>query len=174
MTWRKKGTEHTGDCSRNSKVLRQRRAEVPNQGEMAAMADLSKDRGLVGNRKLEEQIGMLQKEPSQEMLAVVLTTVRRRMKEHGQMIVPVEADASGFLRVQIMQIEDGEKWLAVYTGFEEQMMGGQSIQSTFLSDIGQLLNMALQEDSVEGLLINPWNRSLRLSKNLIRIILGEG
>jgi hypothetical protein len=73
-----------------------------------------------------------------------------------------------------MQIEDGEKWLAVYTGFEEQMMGGQSIQSTFLSDIGQLLNMALQEDSVEGLLINPWNRSLRLSKNLIRIILGEG
>ena len=76
------------------------------------MADLSKDRSLVGNRKLEEQIGMLQKEPSQEMLAVVLTTVRRRMKEHGQMIVPVEADASGFLRVQIMQIEDGEKWLA--------------------------------------------------------------
>ena len=43
------------------------------------------------------------------MLAV-LTTVRRRMqKEHGQMIVPVEHDASGFLRAQIMLIEDGEK-----------------------------------------------------------------
>jgi hypothetical protein len=77
------------------------------------------------------------------------------------------------MRVQIMQIENGEKWLAVYTSFEEQMMGGQSVQSTFLSDIGQLLRMVLHENSVEGLLVNPWNRSLRLSRDLIRIVLGE-
>ena len=135
--------------------------------------DTKTDKGLAGNGKLEEQIGMLQKEPSPEMLSVVLTTVRRRMKEHGEMIVPVEADPSGNLRVQIMQIKNGEKWLAVYTSFEEQMMGGQSVQSTFLSDIGQLLRMVLHEKSVEGLLVNPWNRSLRLSRDLIRIVLGE-
>ena len=135
--------------------------------------DTKTDKGLAGNGKLEEQIGMLQKEPSPEMLSVVLTTVRRRMKEHGEMIVPVEADPSGNLRVQIMQIKNGEKWLAVYTSFEEQMMGGQSVQSTFLSDIGQLLRMVFHENSVEGLLVNPWNRSLRLSRDLIRIVLGE-
>jgi hypothetical protein len=135
--------------------------------------DTKTDKGLAGNEKLEEQIMMLQKEPSPEMLSVVLTTVRRRMKEHGEMIVPVEADPSGNLRVQIMQIENGEKWLAVYTSFEEQMMGGQSVQSTFLSEIGQLLRMVLHENSVEGLLVNPWNRSLRLSRDLIRIVLGE-
>ena len=135
--------------------------------------DTKTDKGLAGNGKLEEQIGMLQKEPSPEMLSVVLTTVRRRMKEHGEMIVPVEADPSGNLRVQIMQIKNGEKWLAVYTSFEEQMMGGQSVQSTFLSEIGQLLRMVLHENSVEGLLVNPWNRSLRLSRDLIRIVLGE-
>ena len=137
------------------------------------MMDTKTDKGLAGNGKLEEQIGMLQKEPSPEMLSVVLTTVRRRMKEHGEMIVPVEADPSGNLRVQIMQIKNGEKWLAVYTSFEEQMMGGQSVQSTFLSEIGQLLRMVLHENSVEGLLVNPWNRSLRLSRDLIRIVLGE-
>lgn len=135
--------------------------------------DTKTDKGLAGNGKLEEQIGMLQKEPSPEMLSVVLTTVRRRMKEHGEMIVPVEADPSGNMRVQIMQIKNGEKWLAVYTSFEEQMMGGQSVQSTFLSEIGQLLRMVLHENSVEGLLVNPWNRSLRLSRDLIRIVLGE-
>ena len=135
--------------------------------------DTKTDKGLAGNGKLEEQIMMLQKEPSPEMLSVVLTTVRRRMKEQGEMIVPVEADSSGNMRVQIMQIENGEKWLAVYTSFEEQMMGGQSVQSTFLSDIGQLLRMVLHEKSVEGLLVNPWNRSLRLSRDLIRIVLGE-
>ena len=135
--------------------------------------DTKTDKGLAGNEKLEEQIMMLQKEPSPEMLSVVLTTVRRRMKEHGEMIVPVEADPSGNLRAQIMQIENGEKWLAVYTSFEEQMMGGQSVQSTFLSEIGQLFRMVLHENSVEGLLVNPWNRSLRLSRDLIRIVLGE-
>ena len=135
--------------------------------------DNKTDKGLAGNGKLEEQIMMLQKEPSPEMLSVVLTTVRRRMIEHCEMIVPVEADSSGNMRVQIMQIENGEKWLAVYTSFEEQMMGGQSVQSTFLSDIGQLLRMVLHEKSVEGLLVNPWNSSLRLSRDLIRIVLGE-
>lgn len=33
--------------------------------------------------------------------------------------------------------------------------------------------MMLHENSVEGLLVNPWNRSLRLSRDLIRIVLGE-
>ncbi len=131
------------------------------------------DEGLAGNRKLEEYIGMLQREPSQELLAVTLTSVRRRMKEHGQMIVPVEPDVSGQMKVQIMQLENGEKWLAVFTGFEEQMKGNSRVMSTFLADIGQLLRMALQEESVQGLLVNPWNRSLRLSKDLIWIILGE-
>jgi hypothetical protein len=53
------------------------------------------------------------------------------------------------------------------------MMGGLSVQSTFLSEIGQLFRMVLHENSVEGLLVNPWNRSLRLSRDLIRIVLGE-
>ncbi len=131
------------------------------------------DRGLLGNEKLEEKIGMLQREPSQEMLAVVLTSLRRRMKEHGQMIVPVDPSSTEQAKVQIMQLENGEKWLAVFTSFDEQLKGDGKVMSTFLGDIGQLLRMTLQEPGVEGILINPWNRSLRLGKDLIRIILGE-
>lgn len=131
------------------------------------------DRGLLGNDKLEEKIGMLQREPSQEMLAVVLTSLRRRMKEHGQMIVPVDPSSTEQAKVQIMQLENGEKWLAVFTSFDEQLKGDGKVMSTFLGDIGQLLRMTLQEPGVEGILINPWNRSLRLGKDLIRIILGE-
>lgn len=138
------------------------------------MKSMEMDTGLAGNDTLEEKIHMLQTEPSQEMLAVVLTALRRRMKEHGQMIVPVDPTSSDQAKVQIMQLENGERWLAVFTSFDEQLKGGGKVMSTFLSDIGQLLKMTLQEDSVEGLLINPWNRSLRLSKDLIRIILGSG
>ncbi len=137
------------------------------------MAAGEMDKALAGNKKLEEHIQMLQTEPSQEMLAVVLTSVRRLMKEHGQMIVPVDPSSTEQAKVQIMQLENGERWLAVFTSFDEQMKGGGEVMSTFLGDIGQLLRMTLQEKSVEGLLINPWNRSLRLGKDMIRIILGE-
>lgn len=49
-----------------------------------------RDEGLRGNEKIEEAIAGLQQEPTQEMLAHVLTVVRRRMKENGQLIVAVE------------------------------------------------------------------------------------
>ena len=39
-------------------------------------------------------------------------------------------------------------------------------------NIDQMLGMALTGD-VEGLLLNPWNLTMKLDKNLIRIIRGE-
>ena len=129
------------------------------------------DEGLKGNEKIENYIAMLRKEPSQEMLAVALTSIRRRMKEGGQFIVPVDYGEDGRLQVQIMQI-DGRKWLPSFTGFEEQMKGKTQVMSTFMASIDQLLSMALTGE-VEGLLLNPWNLAMRLDKNLIRIIRGE-
>ena len=137
------------------------------------MNDRSADDALKENEKLEEYIGMLQKEPSPEMLSVVLTQVRRRANAGGQMIVPVDTDENGGLKIQVMRLEDGETWLPAYTGFEEQLLGKGQVMSTFLGSIDQLLEMALQEESVSGLLVNPWGKTLRLDKNLIRIIRGE-
>ena len=131
------------------------------------------DEALKGNEKIEEYIGMLQKEPSPEMLSVVLTAIRRRMKAGGQMIVAVDAAGVSDLKVQIMELPDGERWLPAFTSFEEQMKGKSSVMSTFLGDIGQLLDTALKGESVSGLLINPWDKTLRLDKTLIRIIRGE-
>ena len=51
---------------------------------------ISQDETLKGNEKIEEAILGLQKETSQEMLAHVLTVIRRRMNENGQVIVAVE------------------------------------------------------------------------------------
>ena len=129
------------------------------------------DEGLKGNEKIESYIAMLQKEPSQELLAVTLTSIRRRMQEGGQFIVPVDYRADGSLQVQIMET-NGKKWLPAFSGFEEQMKGNTQVMSTFLASIDQLLGLALTGD-VEGLLLNPWNLTMKLDKNLIRIILGK-
>ena len=130
-----------------------------------------RDEGLRGNEKIEEAIAGLQQEPTQEMLAHALTVVRRRMKENGQLIVAVEPPAGGGqLLLQTVKTSDGKLWWAAFTGFEEELRGSDRVKSTFLADMGQLFATALQADGVEGIILNPWNRTLMLEKELIRII----
>ena len=141
--------------------------------------DEKKDKGLQGNEKIEEAILALQQEPTEELLAHALTVVRRRMREQGQFIVAVEppsADvqaAGTAMRLQAVQTSDGKKWWSAFTGFEEQLKGSGSVMSTFLTDIEQLFRMALTAEGIEGVILNPWNRTLMLDKQLLRIILGE-
>lgn len=126
------------------------------------------DEGLKGNEKIEEAIYALQKEASQEMLAHVLTVIRRRMKDGGQLIVAVNES----MQMQVIRDEQGKQWFAAYTGFAEQIKGGNQVMSTFLSGIEPLFAMALKAEEIEGVIINPWNRTIQLDKDLLRIIKG--
>ena len=136
--------------------------------------DKKTDEGLYGNEKIEEAIAALQQEPTQELLAHALTVVRRRMREHGQMIIAVEPGMSGEqMKLQAVQTADGNSWWAVFTSFEEELKGSGSVMSTFMTDIQKVLEAALSEGQISGVIINPWNRTLMLDKTLIRIILGE-
>ena len=116
----------------------------------------------------------MQQEPTQELLAHALTVVRRRMRENGQMIIAVEPGMSGEqMKLQAVQTADGNSWWAVFTSFEEELKGSGSVMSTFMTDIQKVLEAALSEGQISGVIINPWNRTLMLDKTLIRIILGE-
>ena len=44
---------------------------------------------------------------------------------------------------------------------------------TFMADIGKLLETALTVPEIEGIILNPWHRTLMLDKTLIQIILPE-
>ena len=50
---------------------------------------------------------------------------------------------------------------------------GGSVKSTFLTDIDKLFETALRTDGIEGVILNPWNRTIMLDKLLIKIILGK-
>ena len=134
--------------------------------------DEKKDKGLQGNEKIEEAILALQQEPTEELLAHALTVVRRRMREQGQFIVAVEPPSADVQEAAV-QTSDGKKWWSAFTGFEEQLKGSGSVMSTFLTDIEQLFRMTLTAEGIEGVILNPWNRTLMLDKHLLRIILGE-
>lgn len=132
------------------------------------------DQGLQGNEEIEQSILGLQQEASQEMLAHVLTVIRRRMRKKGQFIIAVEPPrGDGKINVQAIQTQDGKKWWLAFTSFDEELKGSGSVMSTFLTDIEKLFTTILQEESISGLILNPWNRTIMLDKNLIHIILGN-
>ena len=135
--------------------------------------NISTDEGLKDNEQMEQAILSLQQNPTQEMLAHALTVVRRRMQAHGQLIVAVEPLVGNQqMRLQAIQTDDGKKWWAAFTSFDEELKGGGSVMSTFLTDMEKLFVSVLSVDEIEGVIINPWNRTLMLDKNLIRIIRG--
>ena len=131
------------------------------------------DEGLQGNEKVEMAIMALQQEPTGEMLAHALTVIRRRMRESGQLILALEASVGEMMQVQAIQTKDGQRWWAAFTGFEEELKGSGSVMSTFLTDMEQLFRKALLEDEIQGVILNPWQKTLMIDKTLIRIILGE-
>ena len=132
------------------------------------------DEGLKGNERIEDAIFALQKEATQEQLAHTLTVIRRRMKEGGQLIVAVEPDpAQAQMKLQTVRTPDGKIWWSAFTSFEEELKGADNIKSTFLTDIDKLLKSALQVDEISGIIINPWNKTLMLDKELIKIIIGK-
>ena len=68
-----------------------------------------------------------------------------------------------------MAVEQG----AAFTSFEEELKGGGNVKSTFLTDIDRLFETALTADEIEGVILNPWNRTIMLDKYLIKVILGK-
>lgn len=95
------------------------------------------------------------------------------MREGGQFIVAVDPKAGDAgLSIQAVKTDDGRMWWSVFTSFDEELKGSGSVMSTFMSGIGQILKTAGEVEGISGIIINPWNRTLMLDKNLINIILG--
>lgn len=133
---------------------------------------MQQDKGLQGNEKIETAIIALQKVPAQELLDHTLTILRRRIQESGQLILAVEPDvSSAHLRIQTVTAPDGGLYWAAFTSFDEELRGGNGVMSTFLTDIGKLFQTALETEEIRGVILNPWNRTLMLDKELLRMIL---
>ena len=152
---------------------------------MNTTENTKKDEGLIGNEKIEEAIAALQQEPSEELLAHALTVLRRRMREQGQVILAVDmpqdqsvmpqmmANPAAPMQIQAVQTADGKSWWVAFTSFEEELRGADQVKSTFLADLEQIFRTALTVNEIEGVIINPWNRTMMLNKNLIQIVLGD-
>lgn len=131
------------------------------------------EEALQGNEIIEQAIAALQQSATPELLAHALTAIRRRIRENGQFVVAVEPGPATQMSLKTVQTPDGRAWWYAFTSFEEEMQGAEQVQSTFMADIGKLLETALTVPEIEGIILNPWHRTLMLDKTLIQIILPE-
>lgn len=129
-----------------------------------------KDKSLVGNEKIEQDIRKLKEEFTDENLAVVLTTIRKRSIENGQFVVAVDATKSSEHLMLKTATFNGKKWFVAYTSFEEEMKGHLNVVSCFLADIAQLLDMAKKSNEVEGIILNPYGDMITLNKQILEVI----
>lgn len=124
------------------------------------------------NREIETAIAALQKEPTEEMLAHALTAIRRRLRERGRFLVSLDQkEGDGTLQMRAISTSDGRNWFTAFTSFEEQLKGSNAVMSAFTADIDQLFRMTLEAEGIEGLILNPWHRTIMLDKQLIQIVM---
>ncbi len=125
------------------------------------------------NLAIEEAITAFSEDRSEETLAHVLTVIRRIMNQDGEFIVAVDANpVTNALTLKMLSTPDGRDWFYVFTGYDEQLKGNQSVVSGFSSEIRKIFDMALKSDDAAGVVINPWGKTLLLDKSLIRVIIG--
>lgn len=134
---------------------------------------MMQEEALQGNEIIEQAIAALQQSATPELLAHALTAIRRRIRGNGQFVVAVEPGPATQMSLKTVQTPDGRAWWYAFTSFEEEMQGAEQVQSTFMADIGKLLETALTVPEIEGIILNPWHRTLMLDKTLIQIILPE-
>ena len=95
--------------------------------------------------------------------------IRRRARANGQFIVAVipPAGAESSLQIQAIQTEDERYWWMAFTGFDEELRGSGSVMSTFMADMGQLFRSAVSVEDIQGVIVNPWNRTLMMDNGKI-------
>ncbi len=133
-----------------------------------------KDENLKGNDEIEQDIKVFLDAPSDEALAVLLTTIRKRMTDGGHFVVAVDAAPGVGENLQIRTVTmNGKQWMVAYTCFDEELKGGESVMSAFTAPISQILKMILSSEDLEGVIVNPYGGSIKLDKALSSLILGE-
>lgn len=132
---------------------------------------MEKDKGLIGNEKIVNNIKKLKADMTDENLAILLTTLRKRALDGGQFVVAVDANGGDNLALRTANM-NGKKWFISYTDFDEELKGNLDVMSGFLADMDKTFDMALMDDSIAGIILNPYGESFALNKQLISVIKG--
>lgn len=133
---------------------------------------MERDPNLLGNFIIEDAIAAMYKSLTAEHLVKALTTIRERMQEGGHLVVAVKPGNEQGLELRTVSTPDGQNWFAAFTCMEEEIKKKQEYVSGFTAEIEKLLTLTLNSEEVVGIIVNPWEKPLKLTKEHIRLIVG--
>lgn len=133
---------------------------------------MKQDKSLIGNKLIEDGIKKMYKNLTDENLAAVLTTIRKRMNDSGHFVVAVKAGEENRFELRPVTTPDGNKWFAAFTSFDEELKKTDGVVSGFTAEISRLFDTALASDEINGIILNPWDKALKLDKTTISLIKG--
>jgi len=132
----------------------------------------TKDKELLGNEKIEENIEKFLQNQTEEALANLLSSIRKQMDNGASFVVAIDPNFMTGMQIKEVVLKDGRSVGLIFTSFEEQMKGSKTI-STFMVSMKQLFKAVLSNTMTQGLLLNAYGKAFVLDKTLIRLIVKE-
>ena len=122
-----------------------------------------------GNVLVERAIDRFHAETTKASLTAVLDAIRDRMHSGGQFLIPVRTDKNDPERLEPLSVktEDFGICPAAFTSFEQLALGPHS--QTSINDISAALKATLSSNK-DGLILNPWDKSFILSRQLVELL----
>ncbi len=145
----------------------------------------------LGNEELAAAMNAVCESSDKEVLAKLLKLMARRIMEGGEIILPVQMSQSAFdmlgdlnkvkagdivtakeeirMTPQTLTDKDGGVWYAAFTDYGEVSKGEGT--STVNQPLKTIVKAALEDEEKQGLILNPWDGSITLDKNLLKVVL---
>lgn len=131
---------------------------------------MEKDKNLRGSKLIEDAIDVMYQDMTDENLAKVVYVLRDRIKDSGHLIVAVKPGMNS-LEPRTVKTPDGKSWFAAFTSFDEELKKKDDMVSGFTAEMTKLFGLALEADGIEGVIVNPWDKALKLNKELLELVL---
>lgn len=136
-------------------------------GDLKSGVDLA----LLGNERIEEAISHYYKTENTEQLQAALEVLQERMREGGHLLLPVEyldEDAAQY-RMLTITMANGLPAAVAFTDETEIARGPKTEAISY--GIQEALEAVRDNTGLSALVLNPWGRSLVISKRLITALL---
>ncbi len=125
---------------------------------------------LQGNKLIEADIALFYKAQTEEHLAKVLSTIRSRRLDAGHFVIAVKPGENNQMDLRTITTPDGRKWFAAFTSFDEELKKSDPIVSGFTAEIGKLFETAMSSHQIAGIILNPWDKAIKLDKGTIELL----
>ncbi len=140
---------------------------------------------LQGNTRITDAISAFSKEESHdnEHLQAVFESILMEMKAGTCMLfaaTPEQSEVEGQNQIRItmniLKTGDGKSYAIAFTSQEEQARGKDrkdAVQNAVTMPIGKIIEAAVQNPQVDGVVINPWGESFIVVRKVEEVLLNQ-